>query len=54
MRSQQELIRDGECVNRDGRPICPPSAVLCRECLAALSVKMERLQSLFDGRKGKG
>jgi hypothetical protein len=27
------VVRDGECVNGDGRPICPPSAVLCRECL---------------------
>ena len=31
------------CVNGDQRPICPPSKVLCRECLEALSKKMESM-----------
>jgi hypothetical protein len=31
--AKKDFVRDGECVNGDGRPICPPSAVLCRECL---------------------
>ena len=22
------------CVNGDGRPVCPPSLVICRECMA--------------------
>ena len=48
MRTKQDLMRDGECVNGDGRPISPPSAVLCRECLRGLTVKMENLRSLFD------
>ena len=32
-----------ECVNGDGRPVQPPSWVLCKECLEALSVKMHDL-----------
>lgn len=31
------------CVNGDGRPIQPPSEVLCRECLDALDKKMHAL-----------
>lgn len=28
------------CVNGDKRPVQPPSAVLCKECLANLNKKM--------------
>jgi hypothetical protein len=24
------------CANGDGRPICPPSKVICRECMQAI------------------
>ena len=35
--------RDGLCCNGDGRPVSPPSRVLCAECLAVLSAKIEKL-----------
>lgn len=38
------------CCNDDGRPVCPPSVVLCRECLTELDQKMHRiLGALGDG-----
>ena len=33
---------NGQCVN-DGRPVQPPSEVLCAECLKRLDEKMEAL-----------
>lgn len=39
------------CVNGDGRPICPPSKVLCRECLDKLSNKMQEILNHFEIRK---
>ena len=35
--------RDGLCCNGDGRPVSPPSRVLCAECGAELNEKMEKL-----------
>ena len=31
------------CVNGDGRPIRPPSAVLCKGCLQKLTEKWEKI-----------
>lgn len=31
------------CVNGDGRPVHPPSFVLCKECFAVLNQKMQKL-----------
>ena len=31
------------CHNGDGRPVQPPSRVLCRECLDALTEKIARM-----------
>lgn len=31
------------CCNGDGRPVKPPSWVLCAECLAALDAKIRAL-----------
>lgn len=46
------------CYNGDGRPIQPPSKVLCRECFAALDVKLRavltRLTRGAQDRAGKG
>ena len=47
MRRDADFVRDGECANGDGRPICPPSAILCRECLDALDAKWKKLDGLF-------
>lgn len=35
------------CVNGDARPICPPIAVLCKECLGRLDDKMHGLARHF-------
>lgn len=35
------------CVNGDERPIYPPSAVLCKECLASLDGKIQGLALRF-------
>jgi len=32
------------CCNGDGRPVQPPSKVLCKECLTALSAKFDQLR----------
>jgi len=39
------------CVNNDGKPVHPPSKVLCKECLEALGKKMMGLKELFKPAK---
>lgn len=39
------------CVNGDGRPIQPPSWVLCAECFAELDAKMRALGEALDAPK---
>jgi hypothetical protein len=36
------------CCNGDGKPVQPPSKVLCADCLAKLSQKFEDLRKLFE------
>lgn len=31
------------CVNGDGRPVCPPSKVICKECMDAITAKLEAM-----------
>lgn len=31
------------CYNGDGHPVCPPSKVLCRECLDKVSLDIENM-----------
>lgn len=47
------------CCNGDGRPVQPPSKVLCKECFAELDKQMYRLlshpahQATPDAREGE-
>lgn len=41
------------CVNGDGRPVQPPSMVLCKECLDALDAKLHEWQRRMI-RRAKG
>jgi hypothetical protein len=36
------------CVNGDGRPVQPPSWVLCAECFAKIRAQFDRLRALLD------
>lgn len=36
------------CVNGDGRPIQPPSEVLCAECFRQLGEQVRGLPDVFD------
>ncbi len=31
------------CANGDGRPVCPPSKVICKECLDEISRTLEKM-----------
>jgi hypothetical protein len=31
------------CANGDGNPVCPPSKVICRKCIDAVSAKLEKM-----------
>lgn len=35
------------CANGDGRPICPPSRVICRECMDQIS---RNLRAMIEDR----
>lgn len=35
------------CVNGDGRPVQPPSKVLCRECFEVLKQQFEDLRASY-------
>jgi hypothetical protein len=39
------------CVNGDGRPVCPPSKVVCRECLDKIGGNLRRLLDEATGAK---
>lgn len=39
-----------QCCNGDGRPVQPPSLVLCRECLAVPDRKFQDLAAHFDAK----
>lgn len=41
------------CCNGDGRPVHPPSWVLCQECFAVLREKFERLRTNLRARVDK-
>ena len=42
------------CCNGDGRPVHPPSWVLCRECLAVLDAKVHALKAPREGEHIEG
>lgn len=41
-----------KCANGDGNPVCPPSKVICRECMDKISRFLEselaRLRGAYD------
>ena len=37
------------CVNGDGKPVCPPSKVLCRDCLNDIPRKLEQMINNMKG-----
>jgi len=40
------------CINGDGKPVCPPSKVLCRECLNNVRRDLEQMiNDMKEGRK---
>lgn len=41
-------IDAGTCANDDGHPVCPPSRVLCRECLHVLGEKLRGLLARLE------
>jgi hypothetical protein len=43
MKFNPELVYKGKCVNGDDNPVCPPSAVLCQDCMDAISVALARI-----------
>ena len=43
-------IDAGTCANDDGRPICPPSKVLCRECMDMIGEKLRALLARLENR----
>lgn len=42
------------CVNGDGRPVHPPSRVLCKPCFEELDEKMRNLADLLGVPKRQG
>ena len=38
------------CSNGDGRPVCPPSKVLCRECMDMIGEKLRALLAKMENR----
>ena len=43
-------IDAGTCANDDGNPVCPPSIVLCSECLDGLGEKLRGLLARLESR----
>ena len=41
-------LATGKCSNGDGRPIHPPSKVLCRECMDMIEEKLKALLAKMD------
>ncbi len=39
------------CVNGDGRPVSPPSKVICRECQDAITAKLDAMIARLDERE---
>ncbi len=39
------------CVNGDGRPVSPPSKVICRECQDAIAAKLDAMIARLDQRE---
>jgi hypothetical protein len=39
------------CVNGDGRPICPPSKVICRECMDLIRQRLVDEIARYEGRE---
>lgn len=48
------VVRSGrgrrECVNGDGRPISPPSKVICRECQEEITRSLEAMIARLEER----
>jgi len=43
------VTHDGKCANGDGRPVSPPSRVICRECQDKITAKLRKLAGLTRG-----
>ena len=35
------------CANGDGNPVCPPSKVICKECLGRISKELDKMVKDF-------
>ena len=46
----KEAMAAGTCCNDDGRPVCPPSKVLCRECMDMIGEKLRALLAKMENR----
>ena len=46
----KENLAAGTCCNDDGRPVCPPSKVLCRECMDTIGEKLRALLAKMENR----
>lgn len=38
------------CANNDGRPVCSPSKVLCKECLEMIGPKLRAMLAKLEDR----
>ena len=43
--------RPGDCVNGCGKPICPPSKVICRDCMDRISRTLEDMLARAEARE---
>jgi hypothetical protein len=42
------------CANGDGNPVCPPSKVICRECIDKVSKKLEKMIADMKNKPKRG
>lgn len=42
------------CANGDGNPVCPPSKVICKECMQKITKKLEQWIRELAEEKAKG
>ena len=42
------------CANGDGNPVCPPSKVICKDCMRKVRESMEKMIKEMRGQKKKG
>jgi hypothetical protein len=42
------------CANGDGNPVCPPSKVICRECIDKISSTLDKIIKDLAKKKKRG